>query len=488
VLSLVAAVIMSQASLGIPLSAKLVAGLAVPILAKHGSKWVPSRSWYHLFLARLGLSFRRGTRAARHVPANHVDITLLFLQRWIWLIHVHDIHSALCLTSDETGQIFFPTSKTTWAAKGSKSVELVGLEEKRQFTVSPILSASGELAGRIQIIWGGKTDKCEPSADIKLKYDSTLIHTHTPSHWSTLDTVKKLIDDIYRDYVLPTMHRLEKNPATTKWVLLWDVFYSHRMPDLLTYLREVYPNLILFFVPPGCTPILAPLDVDFNAPWKKFVATLCIAWLSQLVASQLDAGTAAADVKIPINKKDLTPFFTSWLHAAVMHFRDQHEMIKRSFATVGNQAIVCGEKLTKGCSFFVFLFLVFLFCFFLFSCFVVSPMSMFVYVGLLTAWDFGSQRTELLNQATALHAAGQLWNSKSMNSKELPHFPSASPVDLAIALAAQRAVAPDSDDEALVEEERVNFNDPIDSDADYVPVGAGAFVLFLFRSMNFFEI
>jgi len=34
-----------------------------------------------------------------------------------------------------------------------------------------------------------------------------------------------------------------------------------------------------------------------------------------------------------------------------------------------------------------------------------------------------------------------------MNSKELPHFPSSSPVDVAIALAAQRAAPPDSDDE-----------------------------------------
>lgn len=347
-LSLVAAVIISQAELGIPLSATLVAGLTLPVLAKHGSKWVPSKSWYHLFLLRLGLSFRRGTRAARHIPSNHEDVALLFLQRWIWLIHIHDIHSALCLTSDETGQIFFPTSKTTWAEKGSKSVELLGLEEKRQFTVSPTLAASGELVGRIQVIWGGKSNRCEPSEDIQAQYASTTTHTHTPSHWSTLETVKKLIDNIYTDYVLPTMKRLEKDPASTKWVLLWDVFYSHRMPELLAYLRIVYPNLILFFVPPGCTPILAPLDVDFNAPWKKFVATLCIAWLSQLVKSQLDAGTAAADVKIPINKKELTPFFASWLHQAVLHFRTQHDLIRRAFTRVGNQTIVCGQKLAKG--------------------------------------------------------------------------------------------------------------------------------------------
>ena len=72
------------------------------------------------------------------------------------------------------------------------------------------------MAGPTQITWGGKTEACRPPADIQEKYKETLSHAHSPSHWSTFDTVKLLFLTLWSSYVKPTMERLGLNPATTK--------------------------------------------------------------------------------------------------------------------------------------------------------------------------------------------------------------------------------------------------------------------------------
>ena len=118
--------------------------------------------------------------------------------------------------------------------------------------------------------------------------------------------------------------------------MLWDVFWTHRSPEIVTWLREEYPNLILLFVPPSCTPVLAPLDVDFNGPWKQSMIFLCQSWLSQFVNSQFAAGKAAADIHIPLRKTQLVPHFTGWLHANVLKFSKDTTLIKRAFSKVGN--------------------------------------------------------------------------------------------------------------------------------------------------------
>ena len=128
--------------------------------------------------------------------------------------------------------------------------------------------------------------------------------------------------------------------------MLWDVFWSHRAPELIEWLRRTYPNLILFFVPPSCTPVLAPLDVDFNAPWKKSMIALCLNWLSQFVRDQLATGKSAADIVIPLKKTQLVPHFMKWLNANVLKFRADSILIKRAFSSVGREVAPGGTFLS----------------------------------------------------------------------------------------------------------------------------------------------
>ena len=68
--------------------------------------------------------------------------------------------------------------------KGSDEVPIVALDDKRAFTVTPVIDACGYLVGRIQVIWQGKTVSCESKDDLRAKLRAkypTLILLYVPA-------------------------------------------------------------------------------------------------------------------------------------------------------------------------------------------------------------------------------------------------------------------------------------------------------------------
>jgi hypothetical protein len=57
-------------------------------------------------------------------------------------------------------------------------------------------------------------------------------------------------------------------PADQKMLVIWDVYCRHRDADLLTWIKEKFPNLILLFIPANLTELCQPLDLYFNALFK----------------------------------------------------------------------------------------------------------------------------------------------------------------------------------------------------------------------------
>ena len=57
--------------------------LIIGVLEANNNKWVPSISWTRMFLKRIGLSYRRGTRDQRKVPETIESIKSLFYKRFI---------------------------------------------------------------------------------------------------------------------------------------------------------------------------------------------------------------------------------------------------------------------------------------------------------------------------------------------------------------------------------------------------------------------
>src|SRR5437899_648196 len=99
------------------------------------------------------------------IPAEKLipGITHMFLVRVAWLVGTFNILPDFVFNMDETGVCMIPSSSKSWSSKGGRFVDVFGADEKRQFSVSPIINALGRLVGSVQVIWGGKTRACEPN-------------------------------------------------------------------------------------------------------------------------------------------------------------------------------------------------------------------------------------------------------------------------------------------------------------------------------------
>ena len=249
-----------------------------------------------------------GTRAARALPREFVDIKHDFLLRVYWIVDKFSIPKDLFLNMDETGVLFFPMPKRTWGPKGAKQVDIVRLDEKRQFTLSPVISASGEVAGRVQVIWEGKTRACCPSVGTQKRHEAELLHTNSISHWSTASTVFELIENLWTDYVLPKMEKSKLNVRTQHWVLLMEVYSSHRDECLLR---------------------------DNTEPWKVWFARFAQEWVVKIVCEQFERNVSTVDIVIPHKKSELTDPFCAWVATATSGMRSKTSVIERAWEETG---------------------------------------------------------------------------------------------------------------------------------------------------------
>ena len=240
VLTILATLLVQQVLCGVPLTTPIILCVTHATFEAHGIQWLPTLSWCRTFAERIGLALRKGTRAARHLPANFVEISHLHILRFVWLVVTFSLLACFVFNMDETGLRFMPMKKQTWAPKGAKQVDITALDDKRQFTAMPIINAAGEICGHVQMTWQGKTAGCQPSAAVQAKYAETLSHAATPSHWSTPHTMEAAVDDLFQTYFVPKCAELNLNPNDTYWLICWDVYSSHRDKDLLRRLKLKY--------------------------------------------------------------------------------------------------------------------------------------------------------------------------------------------------------------------------------------------------------
>jgi len=122
-----------------------------------------------------------------------------FLSNLVNIVEFEEIPPELVLNWDQTGTKLVPSASWTMQEKGSKRVELVGLNDKRQITTV----FCGSLVGAflpIQLIYKGKANRCHPHFDFPLDWDIT----HSPKHWSTEQIMIQYVDKIIVPFVEKT--------------------------------------------------------------------------------------------------------------------------------------------------------------------------------------------------------------------------------------------------------------------------------------------
>ncbi|KAF9545737.1 hypothetical protein CPC08DRAFT_613596, partial [Agrocybe pediades] len=199
---------------------------------------------------------RKSTRVAQKIPVNWEDLCEKSTFRKIYSIKEYDIPSQLYVNSDQTQAVYVPGNKLTYAKIRDKQVSLVGAEEKRAFTIMVSVANNGALLP-FQAIYEGKTRASLPSAKsphYKDVVDAGIIleFSGTATYWSNMKTMKNFVNKILDPYFNRVRQELGL-PVTQKALWQIDVWLVHRSVEFCDWMKQNYPNIILDYVPGGCT-------------------------------------------------------------------------------------------------------------------------------------------------------------------------------------------------------------------------------------------
>ena len=226
------------------------------------------RNWLH---DEMHWSKRKGTQAAQHLPENWEDICERSFLRDAYIIKEEDIPATLFVNSDQTQAVFAPRDKVTYAATGSKQVQVQGEDEKRAFTVLVSVASDGT-ALPMQAIYSGKTNRSRPSPNSPhyqdlLEAGFLIEESGTKTYWSNQKTMESFVDKILAPFFEKEKTKLGL-PTSQKCLWKIDVWSVHRSKSFRNWLRSKHPTIILSFVPGGCTGVFQPCDVGIQRPFK----------------------------------------------------------------------------------------------------------------------------------------------------------------------------------------------------------------------------
>ena len=246
-----------------------------------------NRHWALSLLRRMNFVQRRATTAkGKFAVENFKEKRKQFLSDLVSIVELEEIPPELVLNWDQTGIKLVPASSWTMHNKGSRRVELVGLNDKKQITTV----FCGSLVGAflpIQLIYKGKTNRCHPYFEFPLDWDIT----HSPKHWSTEQTMIQYVENIIVPFVERTRESLGEGEDKAA-VIIMDNFKGQITPAMNELLEQ--HNILSCLLPPNTTDHLQPLDLSVNKPAKVFLRGEFQKWYSEQIMQQLD--NPAADL------------------------------------------------------------------------------------------------------------------------------------------------------------------------------------------------
>jgi len=101
------------------------------------------------------------TKKSKFSVSNFEELKSQFLMDIMASVTMEEIPSDMVLNWDQTAIKYIPLSDWTMAQKGSKRMEVFGIDDKRQITAMFAASLSGNFLP-IQLVYEGKTSRCHP--------------------------------------------------------------------------------------------------------------------------------------------------------------------------------------------------------------------------------------------------------------------------------------------------------------------------------------
>ena len=238
----------------------------------------------------MGWNERRATKAAQKLPANHEEILMNAFLREAYVVHDHAIPAALRVNTDQTQMVYQQGTQRTWNESGAKQVSTVGQEEKRAFTLVPSISASGVVLP-MQAIFMGKTNQSCPSRK-------------APSY------TEDLVNTIIAPYFETTKVTLNLPPEQCSvWKI--DCWSVHKSTEFLGWMKKNHANIIVIFIPGGCTGIWQPLNVGVQRVMKLSIKRSAHRDIVDEVSTQIASGRK--EIRLDVTLATLRDRAVGWL-------------------------------------------------------------------------------------------------------------------------------------------------------------------------------
>ena len=150
--------------------------------------------------------------------------------------------------------------KSTFSSKGSKNVPIKGLDDKRQITVTFVVSATGSFLP-IQLIYQVKSKRCLPKVTFASNFDVTF----TPNYCSNLEKYEDLLKLIIFPYLSVKKKELGYLEDQRSLIIM-DTFEGQDNEEIKRLCAE--NNCELVIVPHDLTNKFQPFDISINQSAK----------------------------------------------------------------------------------------------------------------------------------------------------------------------------------------------------------------------------
>lgn len=144
----------------------------------------------------------------------------------------------------------------------------------------------------------------------------------------------RLVNSIIIPYIKSTRKRLGIK-ATSKALLLWDVFRGHQDDEARAILKR--NNIELVYISPNCKDQLQPLDQLVNKEFKGALKKEFQKWYADSILDKMSEKSDDESVVSSINLKlsVLKPVHAQWLVRAIDSITARKELLVKSFETTG---------------------------------------------------------------------------------------------------------------------------------------------------------
>ena len=270
---------------------------------------------------------RRVTTKYRMPVEEFKKIWSVFLQEVIDIVEMENIPSELIFNWDQTGLNLVPAANWTMDRKGSKRIEIKGLNDKRQITAVFCGTLIGEFMP-IQLIYGGKTDRCHP----RYPFPPDWHITHSENHWSNEQTMLNYIDKIIVSFV----ERVREDLGLDKQQAALAIFdhFKGQLSDRITQILEKH-NIQSVLVPACCTDRLQPLDISVNKSAKSFLRSEFQKWYANEIGLQLTTASNEELEPVDLSTAKMKSVGAQWLVRLDEYISESPDIIVNGFIASG---------------------------------------------------------------------------------------------------------------------------------------------------------